>query len=643
MANIAELIESIRSAIYGKDVRESIAASIEQVYEDATQVDPANTILEVIQARGTYANLNARENAQDTAISTIQSNINAEAAARAAADNTLQTNISAEASTRASADSNLQSQINQIVAPSGSAPSAAEVQNARIGADGVTYSTLGDAIRTQITNTNEILSNAVKVKTPPEKTTFFEGLENIYDPNDTTVDGYYSRTNVFTADTSLRQTGLTPVFPGKQITFYSANNGYVLWYGENDNNSFINYENYTTPESKAVTLTVPDDAFYVRIPYTTQTEASLRINEGSTLLDKTPYAPHIPDKYMEFIDQPINLFNPADPDVIRGKIYDRTNALVNNSTLGDTGYISVEPGETIAFAPHTSGYVLWYDIGKTFITYTNYQAASVYVTAPANAYFIRLFFVLAEETQFIVNKGRVVAPYQSYIPAPRIKSSYLSDYISNQWDGLKGVAFGTSLTYRAQTTGGYLLFLPGLSGMTWDNQGVGSSVILNNGTQPNMMATITGYSSWSDKNLCILEGFVNDWYYNGASLGTWKDTGTTTVCGCVRNALTHILTQKVGITLVVVLDPVGQNYGGVDCSSLATRSNLTQSEFYDEVEKVCNSIGVPVIRLDKCGGMSENTPYMYIDNIHPSTQGAQQTANTIWSELKNISVKVTQS
>jgi lysophospholipase L1-like esterase len=50
----------------------------------------------------------------------------------------------------------LQSQINQIIAPSGEAPSAAEVQNARIGADGVTYDSLGDAIRN---NDNTIKAN----------------------------------------------------------------------------------------------------------------------------------------------------------------------------------------------------------------------------------------------------------------------------------------------------------------------------------------------------------------------------------------------------------------------------------------------------------------------------------------------------
>ena len=51
----------------------------------------------------------------------------------------------------------MQSQINQIISPSGEAPSAAEVQNARIGADGVTYDTLGTAIRTQVNNLNNDL------------------------------------------------------------------------------------------------------------------------------------------------------------------------------------------------------------------------------------------------------------------------------------------------------------------------------------------------------------------------------------------------------------------------------------------------------------------------------------------------------
>ena len=103
-----------------------------------------------------------RKNA-DTAlqgqITTLQNNIEAETTARQTADNILQGNITSEAATRATQDASLQSQINQLVAPSGEAPSAAEVQNARIGSDGTTYPTLGDAIRTQNSDLKNALNN----------------------------------------------------------------------------------------------------------------------------------------------------------------------------------------------------------------------------------------------------------------------------------------------------------------------------------------------------------------------------------------------------------------------------------------------------------------------------------------------------
>lgn len=76
----------------------------------------------------------------------------ADAQATGEAISELNTDINTEALTRQSTDNNLQAQIDQLVAPSGTAPNPAEIENARIGADGVTYDTLGNAIRTQVTN-----------------------------------------------------------------------------------------------------------------------------------------------------------------------------------------------------------------------------------------------------------------------------------------------------------------------------------------------------------------------------------------------------------------------------------------------------------------------------------------------------------
>ena len=116
-----------------------------------SDLDYASQVLDQLQS------VQAFKNQLDTNTANIASNtgnISAERSARIAADNTLQANINTEAAARQSQDAVLQAQINQLVAPTGSAPSAAEVENARIGADGITYDTLGNAIRTQVENLN---------------------------------------------------------------------------------------------------------------------------------------------------------------------------------------------------------------------------------------------------------------------------------------------------------------------------------------------------------------------------------------------------------------------------------------------------------------------------------------------------------
>lgn len=257
------------------------------------------------------------------------------------------------------------------------------------------------------------------------------------------------------------------------------------------------------------------------------------------------------------------------------------------------------------------------------------------------------------KNQFRVGSYNIVVPQNAgYIYLSFFGSTYVSPYkiISNakakketQYDGMEGVAFGTSLTYRAITANGYLQYLPDLSGITFDNQGIGSSTILGNGGNLDMLAAIKAYTSYSGKNVCLLEGFVNDWYQNNP-LGTWKDTGETTVCGCVRSALNYMLSQNADMTVFLILDPYGRNYGGADCSSTAVNSaSLTQKEFYDEIAKVAESLGIPVVKEYAESQISENTPQYLSDNIHPSAFGAEQSANCIWSKMKQFMPNVTAS
>lgn len=64
----------------------------------------------------------------------------------------INSDLSQEVNRATLSDANLQTQIDQIVAPSGTAPNPAEIENARIGNNGVVYATLGNSIRSQIDN-----------------------------------------------------------------------------------------------------------------------------------------------------------------------------------------------------------------------------------------------------------------------------------------------------------------------------------------------------------------------------------------------------------------------------------------------------------------------------------------------------------
>lgn len=101
------------------------------------------------QVQGEIADLENDVNSLNEALAQEVTNRTNADAAEASARNAA---IASEAAAREAADDVLDARIDQIVAPSGEAPSAAEVADARVGVDGVTYNALGTAIRTQVTN-----------------------------------------------------------------------------------------------------------------------------------------------------------------------------------------------------------------------------------------------------------------------------------------------------------------------------------------------------------------------------------------------------------------------------------------------------------------------------------------------------------
>lgn len=247
---------------------------------------------------------------------------------------------------------------------------------------------------------------------------------------------------------------------------------------------------------------------------------------------------------------------------------------------------------------------------------------------PENATHILLnFFGVSYCGEFIIGVDNYAR--KSYVDSLREEQPYLNK---------KGVAFGTSLTYRAKTTGGYLQFLPKLSGIEFDNQGVGSSKIYGNDSN-SILNKILNYSSYADKDVVLIEGFANDWY-NNSPLGDIYDITTDTVCGCLYTAFKHILTQKASINIAVILDHFGINAQGVDMSASVTKNVGKQLDYYEKLAKVCEIYGVSYIKEYKNAKMNQMTNKYYLDYIHLNEIGSEQSARCIWSKLKNIPISL---
>ena len=209
--------------------------------------------------------------------------------------------------------------------------------------------------------------------------------------------------------------------------------------------------------------------------------------------------------------------------------------------------------------------------------------------------------------------------------------------ISSPYYGKKCVAFGTSLTYR---NSGYRPYLAELLGMEIDNQGVGSSFWCDwqEGTW-NVLYNIQQYTEYADKDVCIIEGCVNDWGGN-RTLGTYKDIETGTVCGCLYNMISHVYTQNPNIQIIVILDHFGRLFNNNDASpSALNNKELTQYDYYEECAKLCAFYGIPCIKEYAISSITIfGEQYLY-DQIHLNELGGQQSAMIIGQAMNAIPIK----
>ena len=200
------------------------------------------------------------------------------------------TSLSNEISARERADALINTRIDEIIAPSGEAPSAAEVTDARNGADGDIYSSLGTAIRTQVS----VLTTELEY-------------------------------GVINSRVAISGGNIIPSFLQGSI-YRITNSEYLRWEK--------NHPNWVCSDIKMPLLLHKGDTINVDSPFQLRTVEKVSVDKNGTLLEwyvSTPTAPYtIPEDgyYLMIVQQSPSAA--TTPDNVLGHVYIETIGVVGD-------------------------------------------------------------------------------------------------------------------------------------------------------------------------------------------------------------------------------------------------------------------------------------------------------------------------
>lgn len=527
--------------------------------------------------------------------------------------------ISNEASARQATDVNLQTQIDQIIAPSGEAPSAAEVQNARIGAppESTVYPTLGDAIRGQVSDLKSEI-NEISVK---------EYGVNRFDKTAIITGGYLKSDGTIDPNANWNTSGYCYVGDLEKVNF-SKNGGlqsfaFLCLYDEGKN--FISQVGSTVTSP----YTITSGTKYIRFSFGSSFDINtLQVEGGETFTTYAPY--HAPittpivDKTLTLHDVPADAYtvgrktlNVADCfEWVYGKNRVDNNAFVSgylNSSGGiessdnwkTTDYCYVGDLENIVGSELNTGtnvrgaislvFMCSYDEDKNFIeqVYGSGQYYSTWAVEEGVSY-VRFCFGATGRTDIQLESGTTPTSYSPYSYKYMLKSDCYEGENNRMWANKKWTAVGDSLTEaNSRTSKHYYEYVSDATGITVNVMGVSGTGYANR--QDINQAFYQRISAVpTDSDVVTIFGSFND-LSSGLPIGTLTDSGTTTIAGCINKTIDNL--QSV-MPLV--------NLGIVAPTPWANSQPSTSGDAYNYVEMlkaICEHRSIPFLDLWRCSNL----------------------------------------
>lgn len=581
-------------------------------------------------------------------------------------------NINAEASIRATTDAFLQSQIDQIIAPTGEAPSAAEVENARIGADGVTYSTLGEAIRAN----DSLLKSQIDTKA-------YE-IENL-EGNLPIVweQGSINNLGEESSATNRIRTTYVDVTNAKTLKLilkvgYSIN---ILRYTADKTvlgtSTYIDGDVVTTRD-----ITVTDLA-YVRLVVKKNDDSDITLSAGFGIgIVKTTVLTESIDVLQKDAVAMRSLFQDVvsgiadgtivitvdENSLIAGNAIDGSGATITSNSSYCTDFIDAYDKCWVNSVLEYNGniastwyhYVCFYDKNKTFISRIgNKKIATVYGQIPDNTAYIRVSLTYinlsALEHYTLTQSTHVASPSNKwYVLGDSISAGYYSmtasmaqaagvtfDYnspVTTEGGEATGSVWDETLKHNYWGYANKWILKRNLVGKAYPGQGYYRTA----SNSQNGVYVVT-HNDFSDAGLITVAWGFNDWHYNqnrgdhtliDASVPypgeNYDTTQITTVNQAIWYCLGELIRKAPNAKIVVQTPMNGWAYGGDFASNWGIGTSLSRSgsiaDIHDDIVYWANYYGLQILDMTYNNSIvnRRNIKDTLIDGSHPSDAAHQQ-------------------
>ena len=510
-------------------------------------------------------------------------------------------------------DTSLNARIDNIISPSGTAPNPDEIIDARYGADGVTYTNLGTAIRTQVTDLksdfdgfvnecNILPAQDILENTVPQLSTANLVSSNHFDCTDYVP--IKSNWRSITAQNHVHLTNGNNFYFGRiAITFWDENKTLIA-YSDNDTSS------------ETITTVVPKNATYVIVALSRYASDSRYMK----ITEKSAY------RMQSFVSETELLqLNQAGSYMLTSSVLANiTDApsgasgdyLVSVSTF-DNGYfqemISLSHADEhhVRFILNSSGAGTWYswkwsNYTSTLFYTRGYFSGTSLASKSIAGYYLLVSSMISDLTDapdgLSGDYVLVVYPFgngyaQELISLVRpderhiryiLNSSGTGTWNSIRRDSIKIATFGDSITRGqiggtspAQYTDSGFVRASISKGYSVDNYGIGGIGYSYTVNGHNALNEINN-ADLTDVDIVTLSFGVNDWQ-NNMPVGSVDDNTIDTMCGGMNLAIAKVI-EKAPTASIIIFSPLNCTFeGGTASGKWALGQSLPTSGTLEDV------------------------------------------------------------